>query len=217
MEGWVPAMSKVTVTSAQGIDISTYRQPEYPIEQLFLNRWSPRAMSGEELSEAELMPLFEAARWAPSSYNNQPWRFLYARRNTPHWPQFFDLMIAGNQNWAKNAAVLVVIISKTTFDHDGNPSPTHTFDTGAAWANLALQATLRGLVTHGMQGFDYDKARQVLQVPADYTVEAMVAIGKPGNKDDLPERLRQREVPSGRKRLAEIVWEGHFKTDGSAS
>lgn len=210
-------MSKVTVTSAQGIDISTYRQPEYPIEQLFLNRWSPRAMSGEELSDAELMPLFEAAKWAPSSYNNQPWRFLYARRNTPHWAQFFDLMITGNQNWAKNAAVLVVIISKTTFDHDGNPSPTHTFDTGAAWANLALQATLRGLVTHGMQGFDYDKARQVLQVPADYTVEAMVAIGKPGNKDDLPERLRQREVPSGRKHLAEIVWEGPFKTDDSAS
>lgn len=217
MEGWVPEMSKVTVTSAQGIDISTYRQPEYPIEQLFLNRWSPRAMSGEELSDAELMPLFEAAKWAPSSYNNQPWRFLYARRNTPHWAQFFDLMIPGNQNWAKNAAVLVVIISKTTFDHDGNPSPTHTFDTGAAWANLALQATLRGLVTHGMQGFDYDKARQVLQVPADYTVEAMVAIGKPGNKDDLPERLRQREVPSGRKRLAEIVWEGPFKMDGSVS
>jgi nitroreductase len=193
-----------------GIDISAYRQPEYDVDQLFVNRWSPRAMSGEEMGDLALMGLFEAARWAPSSYNNQPWRLLYAKRNTPHWSTFFDLLIAGNQNWAKNAAVLLCIVSKTTLDRDGSPAPTHSFDAGAAWENLALQATMRGFVAHGMQGFDYDKARQVLRVPEDYTVEAMVAIGLPGKKEDLPERLREREVPSGRKKLAEIVFEGGF-------
>lgn len=193
-----------------GVAMSAYRQPEYDVDPLFVNRWSPRAMSGEEIADAELMRLFEAAKWAPSSYNNQPWRFLYAKRNTPYWSTFFDLLIEGNQNWAKHAAVLLCIVSKTTLDHDGSPAPTHTFDAGAAWENLALQATLRGLVTHGMQGFDYDKARQVLRVPEGYTVEAMVAIGKPGKKEDLPERLREREVPSGRKTLAEIVFEGVF-------
>jgi nitroreductase len=197
-----------TPTTAR--DISADRQPEYDVDRLFVQRWSPRAMSGEAIEDAALMGLFEAAKWAPSSYNNQPWRFLYAKRQTPHWPVFFDLLITGNQNWAKNAAVLIVIVSKNTLDRDGSPAPTHSFDAGAAWENLALQATIRGFVAHGMQGFDYDKARQVLQVPVGYTVEAMVALGKPGKPEDLPERLRAREVPSGRKTLAEIVFEGGF-------
>jgi nitroreductase len=201
-------------TPTTAVDISAYRQPEYDVDRLFVQRWSPRAMSGEEMEDRALMGLFEAAKWAPSSYNNQPWRFLYAKRQTPHWPIFFDLLVEGNQNWAKNAAVLIVIVSKNTMDYNGSPSPTHSFDAGAAWANLALQATIRGFVAHGMQGFNYDKARQVLQVPEGYTVEAMVALGKPGKKEDLPERLREREVPSGRKSLAEIVFEGGFPHDG---
>ena len=205
------------MTSSVHGDISTYRQPEYAVEALFVNRWSPRAMSGEALSETELMTLFEAAKWAPSSYNNQPWRFLYAKRDTPHWSRLFDLLIPGNQQWAKNAAVLVVIVAKTTFDRDGSPAITYAFDTGAAWANLALQATARGLVAHGMQGFDYDQARQVLQVPDEFAVQAMVAIGRPGDKQALPERLRQREVPSGRKPLAEIVFEGAFPSQMSVT
>ena len=202
------------MTLSTAIEMSTYRQPEYPVDPLFVNRWSPRAMSGEDLSDTELNTLFEAAKWAPSSYNNQPWRFLYAKRNTPHWSRFFNLLIEGNQRWAVNAAVLVVIVSKTTMDHDGSPSPTHTFDAGAAWGSLALQATLRGIVTHGMQGFDYDQARQVLHIPDDYQVEAMVAIGKPGHKEALPERLQARELPSGRKALQEIVFEGMFPRQG---
>jgi len=190
---------------------STHRKPEYPVEQGFVDRWSPRAMSGEELSDTELMSLFEAARWAPSSYNNQPWRFLYARRHTPHWPVFLDLLIPGNQAWAQRAAVLILIVSKTTMDYNGQPSVTHTFDTGAAWENLALQGWLNGLVVHGMQGFDYEKAAQVLAIPDDYTVEAMVAVGKPGALEDLPTHLQAREVPSPRKNLAEIAWEGPFR------
>lgn len=190
--------------------ISDYRKPEYDVNELFINRWSPRAMTGEGISYDELMSLFEAARWAPSSFNNQPWRFLYARRNTEYWDEFINLLVEGNKTWAKNAAALVVIISKKTFDYNGKSSKTHSFDAGAAWQNLALQGSLKGLVVHGMQGFDYEKAKKMLNVPDDFEVEAMAAVGKHGNLDDLPETLRGGEEPSGRKDLSEIVIEGAF-------
>jgi nitroreductase len=190
--------------------INEYRKPEYDVNQIFLDRWSSRAMSGEEISKDELMSLFEAAKWAPSSYNNQPWRFLYAMRNTANWELFFNLMVEGNQAWTKNAAALIVVISKKTFDN-GKPSRTHSFDTGAAWQNLALRGSLKGLVVHGMQGFDYDKAKVVLNIPEDYKVEAMIAVGKPGRKETLPEKLQEREFPSNRKKLSEITLEGKFK------
>ncbi len=187
---------------------SETRKAGHPIDSLFLDRWSPRAMSGEEIPEEELLILFEAARWAPSSYNNQPWRILYARRNSIHWPLFFDLMVDFNKTWAKQAAALVVFLSKITFDHNGEPSVTHSFDTGAAWQNLALQATLKNFVAHSMQGFDYDRARTVLKIPGDFKVEAMAAIGKPGKKEDLPLGLQEREAPNDRRKLAETISEG---------
>jgi nitroreductase len=191
------------------------RKADYPIDSVFLDRWSPRAMSGEPITEEELFTLFEAARWAPSSFNNQPWRILYARRDTPHWPLFFDLLVEFNQTWAKNAAALVLFISKKTFDHSGEPAATHSFDTGAAWENLALQATLKGLVVHGMQGFDYDKARTALNIPEGFNVEAMAVIGKPGRKEDLPERLQERETPNDRRKLNETAFEGPYPQGGS--
>jgi nitroreductase len=190
---------------------SEVRKADHPVDKLFLDRWSPRAMSGEEIPEAELQVLLEAARWAPSSYNNQPWRILYARRNTPHWQTFFELMVPQNQVWTKNAAALVVWVSKTTFDFNGKPYPTHSFDTGAAWGSLALQAYMKGLVAHGMQGFDYDKAKTALSIPDGYRVEAMAAIGKPGKMSDLSPENQKREAPSERKKLAEIACEGPFK------
>jgi nitroreductase len=190
---------------------SNARKADYPIDTFFLDRWSPRAMSGEELPEAELMLLFEAARWAPSSYNNQPWRIVYARRNTEHWQRLFNLLGEPNQVWVKNGAALLVFISKTTFDHNGETSVTHSFDTGAAWENLALQASAKGLVVHGMQGFDYERAKKDLEVPEGYQVEAMAVIGKPGRWEDLPEKLRQREFPSDRRKLSETAFEGSFK------
>jgi len=190
---------------------SEVRKAGHSIEKLFLDRWSPRAMSGEEISEAELMVLFEAARWAPSSYNNQPWRILYARRGTPNWQTFFDLMVPQNQAWTKDAAALLVFISKTTFDFNGKPYPTHSFDTGAAWENLALQAWLKGYVAHGMQGFDYEKAKSALGIPEGFRVEAMAAIGRPGKKEVLSPDNQKREAPSDRKKLSEIVCEGPFR------
>lgn len=191
-------------------EIQKTRKPEYGIHPLILNRWSPRSMTGESMSDQELMPLFEAARWAPSSYNNQPWRFVYARRDTPHWQTFLNLLVEFNQQWAKNAAVLVVVISHNNFGHNNQPSHTHSFDTGAAWENLALEGSGRGLVVHGMEGFDYNKARQVLNIPQDCTIEAMIAIGKRAPKTALPEPMQEREVPSQRKPLRSIMMEGKF-------
>jgi len=192
-------------------EINQCRKSDYDISPLILNRWSPRAMTGAEIDEQELMAIFEAGRWAPSSYNNQPWRFIYAKRNTEHWDRLFNLMVEFNQSWTKNAAVLVVIISKKTFDHNGQPSITHSFDAGAAWENMALEAARRGYVIHGMQGFDYEKARKVLLIPEVYNVEAMATIGKRGKKSDLPAELQEREMPSQRKPLKEIIMEGKFR------
>jgi nitroreductase len=189
---------------------SDVRRADYPIDKLFVDRWSPRAMSGDSISEKDLMVLFEAARWAPSSYNNQSWRMLYARRDTPHWPLFFDLLVDFNKGWVKNAAALVLFISKTTFDHNGEPSPTHSFDTGAAWENFALQGALKGYVVHGMQGFDYERAKSALKIPDGFHVEAMAAVGKPADASVLPENLREREKPSDRRRLDKTVCEGPF-------
>src|SRR5215470_19716615 len=130
------------------------RAADHPIDPLFLQRWSPRAFTAEPISERELFTLFEAARWAPSCFNSQPWRFLYARRGTEHWPRFLGLLSAYNQSWAKNAAALLILVSKTTMLPRGAdkevPSPTHSLDAGAAWANVALQAVRSGWAAHGM-------------------------------------------------------------------
>jgi nitroreductase len=190
---------------------STARKPDHPIDSLFVDRWSPRAMSGEPISDAELFTLFEAARWAPSAGNTHPWRILYAHRDTEHWPVFFGLLVERNQLWCRNAAALLVFISRTTNEQTGKPLRTHTYDTGAAWENLALQGALRGLVVHGMAGFDYARAKSELVVPADFTVEAMAAIGKPGRIQDLPEDFQARESPSARRPVSELVFEGTYR------
>ena len=191
-------------------EIRKNRHPQYPIEPLILNRWSSRAMSKEPLSEDEFMPLFEAARWAPSCYNEQPWRFIYAKQNTSAWDLFFSLLVEQNKKWAINASILVVIISHKVFTHNKKPSVTHSFDTGAAWAYMALEGSARNLVVHGMAGFDYEKAKDICKISDDYQVEAMVAIGKQGKKENLPETLQKKEIPSDRKPLTQIVIEGCF-------
>jgi nitroreductase len=188
---------------------SSQRRSAHPVNPLFLDRWSPRAMSGAPLSAAELLALFEAARWAPSSMNFQPWRFLYAHRDSDFWPAFLGLLVPGNRVWAERAGALVVIISRLQFD-DQRPCVTHSFDSGAAWQSLALQASLNEIVAHAVQGFDYEAARRVLRVPANFAVEAMVVIGKPGATVELPEHLRAREQPNERRPLAESICEGPF-------
>ena len=185
------------------------RIAEYPINQIFPDRWSPRSMDGNPLEEKELFSLLEAARWSPSSGNAQPWRYLYARAGTDHFQTFFNLLAPGNQSWCKRAGALLVVVSKKFLD-SGRLSPTHSYDAGASWMSFALQASMNGLVAHGMAGFDFEKARTELEIPEEYHVNAMIAVGYPGNAEDLTENERSREKKSPRKPIQEFIFEGKF-------
>lgn len=190
------------------------REAEHPIDPLFLERWSPRAFDGSELPDADLLTIFEAARWAPSAFNSQPWRFLYAKRGGPDWERFLGLLIPFNQGWAHSASVLVYILSDSLpmTDKAGAPqeSRTHSFDAGAAWVSLALQATRMGYHAHGMSGIQYDLARAELAIPDRYRLEAACVIGRIGDPAILDEKQRAREHPSGRKAQSEFVFAGGF-------
>jgi len=186
------------------------RVADAPIEPLFLDRWSPRAFdAGFLLSEASLLPLFEAARWAPSSFNWQPWRFAFALRQEPRWAEFVELLFPFNALWAQNASALIFVMSETQIKlptaEELTPSHSHAFDTGAACALLALQARREGLYTHTLNGIHMDKIQSRLGVPPSQRVEAAIALGRLGERASLPERLQARETPSGRKPVAEFA------------
>jgi len=187
-----------------------HRKADYPIEDIFIERWSPRAMSGHALTGDEIMTLFEAARWAPSTFNVQEWRFLYATKDSSHWPTFFDLLVEFNQSWCEKAALLGLVLSQSVFPRNGKPNPVHVFDSGMAYYGLALQGARMGLVVHGMAGFDPEKARRELKVPEEFSINAMFAVGRPGDPDQLPEGIRDQEVPSDRRPTAESICEGPF-------
>lgn len=192
-------------------EVGKNRHPEHAISPIIINRWSPRSFTGEEIPKEDLLSIFEAAKWAPSAFNEQPWRFIYARRNTPQWEKIYNLMNESNQKWAKNTAALVVIISHGNFEYKNKPNRTHSFDTGAAWQNLALEATAKGYYAHAMSGFDYEKAKTELKIPDNYRVEAMCAIGIKDQPEKLPEDMRENEKPSSRNKLDQLVMEGEFK------
>jgi nitroreductase len=193
---------------------NTPRATNHPIDPLFLERWSPRAFDGSKLSDTELFTILEAARWAPSSFNHQPWRFVYAHRESAHWERFVGLLLPFNAMWARHAAVLLFILSDTMIqlprDKEQSLSHSHSFDAGAAWAFMALQATRLGIHTHGMAGVDFDRARKELSIPDSFRIEAAIAIGRLGDKSKLPPEMQGREVPSGRRDLTEFVMEGRF-------
>ena len=192
----------------------TERRPGQPIEPLFLERWSPRAFDSSPVETQDLATIFEAARWAPSAFNVQPWRFIYALRDDADWQRLLALLIPYNASWVKNAGALIFICSDTLMImKSGQPpqlSHSHSFDAGAAWALMALQATRLSYHAHGMTGVDFDRARIELDVPDRYRLEAAVAIGRRGDKSLLPEKLQARESPSGRKPLDELVFRGRF-------
>jgi nitroreductase len=192
----------------------TSRTPDHPIDPLFLDRWSPRAFDGGEVPDADLKRMFEAARWAPSAFNSQPWRFLYAKRGDSNWERFLSLLIPWNQGWAHSASVLIYILSDSMpmTGKDGRPqgSHSHSFDAGAAWACLALQASKMGYHAHGMSGIQLDKAREELRVPERWRIEAAAAVGRIGDPAMLDEKLRTRETPSGRKPISDFVFAGNF-------
>lgn len=196
------------------MNIANPRTADHPIDPMFLERWSPRAFSGEALAVADLLTMLEAARWAPSSYNSQPWRFAYALRDTPHWDRFLDLLVPFNRSWASSASALVILVSNSLMRPPGAekdvPSPTHSFDAGAASGYFALQASRMGWHVHGMIGFDSERAFAELNVPVGYRVEAAYAVGRLGDPASLPEALRDRERPSARVPLADLAVEGSF-------
>lgn len=185
------------------MNIHTYRQSEYAIDSLFLERWSPRSFSDKQVDEETLWSLFEAARWAPSAMNSQPWRFIVARKKE-ELEAFHTFILEGNRVWCEKAPVLTLIVS------DKEAGASHAFDTGAAWLSLALQAKMKGLITHPMSGIDKEKAREVLNIPEKYEIQALVAIGYQDAKEKLAEALQEREQPSPRRPIAESIIEGSF-------
>lgn len=190
------------------------RRADHPIDPQFLSRWSPRAFSAEPLPPGQLLVLMEAARWAPSAFNTQPWRFVYAFRDGPGWAALLDALAPFNRQWAARAGALVVIASRTTMlrpgQTDEEPSHSHSFDAGAAWGYLALQAARLGLAAHAMTGVDFQAAALAIDLPPDHRLEAVVAVGAPGKPSDLPEFLQAREAPSPRAPLETFAFETRF-------
>jgi nitroreductase len=193
----------------------TERRADHQVDPLFLERWSPRAFDGSAMPEEDLLSLVEAARWAPSAFNSQPWRFVYAHRGDREWEPFLDLLIPFNREWAQTASVLLFVLSDRLpiRDTNGNPvsSHSHSFDAGAAWAYLALQAIRLGYHAHGMTGVDFERVREALAVPERYRIEAAVAVGRRGDPAVLSEKLRAREIPSGREPVSAFAFRGAFR------
>ena len=192
--------------------MTTHRQTDTALEPMFLHRWSPRAFDGSDMRAQDLRTILDAGRWAPSSFNYQPWRFLYATRNdAENWQRFLELLIPFNAIWAKDASVLLFILSETAMGAPDKPSHSHSFDAGAAWAGIALQAHLLGYHAHGIVGIDMQRTRTELVIPDGFRIEAAAAIGRRGDPGTLPEKLQAREVPSVRKPLDEIAYPGSFR------
>jgi len=182
----------------------------HPIHDVLRRRWSPRAYSERPVEPDKLRSLFEAARWAPSSNNGQPWYFIVGAKDDPAaHGRLFDCLKEGNKQWAFRAPVLMLSVARLNFEDDGMPNRYAWHDTGMAVFSLAVQATALGLIVHQMAGFDVEKARTDLKIPAGYEPVAMIAVGYPGDPEILDERLRQREVaPRVRKPISEIVFAG---------
>jgi nitroreductase len=189
-----------------------------PVSSLFLTRWSARAMTGEPIPDEILFALFEAARYAPSSYNSQPWRFAYAKRGDEAFPRFVECLSEPNKAWAGEASALVLIASRAAFVPPGQSvetiSASASFDAGAAWASLAFQAALLGWTTRAMGGFEKERARIATGAPEALKLEAMIAIGKRGDASRLPPDKQPLEKPNARKKIDKIVFAGSFAADG---
>ncbi|UCG28971.1 MAG: nitroreductase family protein [Bacteroidales bacterium] len=183
------------------------------IHDIISSRRSPVAFSDRKIEPEKIAGLFEAARWAPSSYNEQPWRFIYAvRENLPQFTAMLDCLVEANRIWARNAYLLVLSIARMVLSRDGKPNRYAFHDVGLAVGNLIAQASSMGLMVHQMGGYSTDKARDVLAIPREFEPVAMIAIGYPGNIDELPEDLRRRELqPRVRRDLSEIVFENIWK------
>lgn len=197
--------------------MSLIRRPSVSIDERFLQRWSPRAFRSDPVPREHLLAMFEAARWAPSCYNDQPWRFVWGQEPADH-DRILGLLAEGNRVWAARAPVLGVVFARRRFRHDDRPNRWAPFDAGAAAISLSLQANELGYFTHFMAGFDAQRACVELGAPPDlYEAMAAFAIGRLGDPSTLPEELRAREAPSDRLPLEAIAFEGRLEEPGAAS
>jgi nitroreductase len=183
-----------------------------PVHEFARQRWSPRAFAPTPVSAETLRSLFEAARWSPSSNNEQPWVFLVAtKEDTENFEKVIATFVPGNANWARNAPVAGIAVSKLAFAKTGEPNRNAYYDTGQAMAWLTMEATARGLFVHQMAGYDGAKAREIFGIPPGWDPIAAFAIGYPGEPSSLPQRLQDREVaPRTRKPAREFVMTGHW-------
>jgi nitroreductase len=194
-------------------DLPPERVPDHPVAPQFPARWSPRSFTDRMVTKAEVHSLLEAARWAPSSSNQQPWRFVWSLRGEPAFDAILGALTGNNPVWARDAGALIAVVTKdTVLNRDGAAVPNRAagFDTGAAWMSLALQAHGMGLATHAMGGFDKTALASAVALPKDHTLQAVVAVGEQGPADALPDDLQAREKPSQRKGLPEIAVHGRF-------
>ncbi|MCB1920830.1 MAG: nitroreductase family protein [Candidatus Competibacteraceae bacterium] len=186
-----------------------------PIADLIARRWSPRAIDPDQpVSREQVLALLEAARWAPSCFGDQPWRYLVwdRFRDAAAWQQAFECLAEGNQIWVRNAPVLLLSVAAPHFGHNNKPNRWAQYDTGAASENLCLQAAALGLAAHQMGGFDPDKVKAAFNIPADHICMAMIAVGHPGPVEVLTDALREKEqAPRERKPLAQIAFDGRWE------
>jgi len=187
---------------------------QIPIAELIANRWSGRAYNAsKKVSQEQIVALLEAARWAPSSYGDQPWRIVVFDKSTnpQAWQAAFDCLMQQNQVWAKHAPVLLLGCANTVLEYNGDANRFGQYDTGAAVENLCLQAAHLGLMTHQMGGFKSDLAREKFAIPAQFTPMAMISVGYQGDANDLPDELKTRELAERkRKPLGELFFDGSW-------
>jgi nitroreductase len=195
----------------RGLLVPNNRVPDAAVNPMFLDRWSPRAFDPTPIPEEDIATMFEAARWAPSCFNEQPWLFLYGTSEKER-EIFLEILSKGNRRWAHNAPILAISFARRTFARSGKPNRHAGHDCGAAWVSLAFQARMLGLYAHGMAGFSQARAYELLGVPEDkYEAMAAIAIGAYGDRDALPEEIKEMEQPNTRKPLAEVAIKGKYE------
>jgi nitroreductase len=193
-----------------GEEPASERIADHPVDPMFLERWSPRAFDPDAvIGEGAVLTILEAARWAPSAFNLQPWRFSYVLKSDARWSDALDTLIPFNSGWAGSASALLFVLSKSVMPDaktgEMRPVPSCSFDTGAAWGFLSLQAGRMGWHCHAMTGFSVGGVRALLALDDELVVEAAVAIGRRVDPSELPAALRDRERPNGRRPLDELI------------
>jgi nitroreductase len=191
-------------------------EPDHPIHELLMARWSPYGFADDPVPRDDLLSLLEAARWAPSSFNEQPWRFIIGQRGEPAWDGILECLVDANQAWARKAPVLLLTVPSLLFARNGKPNTAAHHDIGLAMAQLCVEATARGLHVHQMIGIHPERAQERFTIPEGHEAFTAAAIGRAARLEDVPEALRERDAqPRTRKPLSEFVFGDAFGSPSS--